>query len=293
MTKQAIELWDYHAPYASQNVKIRIAREKTPLPKEAVDAADKAWQEFAAKNALAKDTEIAYLVSYENDLGHISAKVFKDNYRFSQYLNRNPQSEPFRLISNRSNYNPLGSWILPECENGQYVLFGNKKDFGNKKVSAFGGFTNSDDEDGSIISIDRHVHRKIKEEMGDGIEKRIESSGIIGLDFLPVIGTKGFDAVYVARLDGRHESITLEFNENPQFSKVVLPVGSDPVSLVEFLNSDLWEPTTSCVGGVFSYIGSRHGDEELEKAIKAYCGKVDVKRFGIKPSGNVVEYMEH
>ena len=127
--------------------------------------------------------------------------------------------------------------------------------------------------------------------MGD-VYKRMTGASVIGLDYLPKIGTKGFDEVCVIRLDGNQEELSRLFRESDQFSKLLIPVQADPKSLVAFLQSPEWEPTTSCVGGVFNYIGSRFGRTELENAVATYNRNVDVKILPESPSGNIRNYIQ-
>ena len=178
-------------------------------------------------------------------------------------------------IANVHNFNPLTSWIIAVSEDG-YALFGNKKDFGNKKASGFGGFTSQQDIKRGKINIKTHIARKLEEEMGN-MAKAVEEVSSIGLNFYPLVGPKGFDGIYVAKLNGKAADLEQLFESNAQFSKQLIPAEANPQGLLSFLHSLDWEPTRACVAGVMTYIAAHYGEKQLVKALKQYRGSEKIR----------------
>ena len=266
-----IEIWDNHehVNLNSSNISVTISCLKPKLPEEIERRVEENWQFFKRKYSRAKDNQISYIISYQNHDGQIKAEVFLAGFKYNQYLNRDDKEMLDSSVANSLNYNPFASWIIPVCEKGKRVLFGNKIDFGNRKVSGFGGFTIQGDIVGNQIDVNRFVQRILEGEMGE-MCSRIQEKYILGLNFFPIVGPKGFDGVYLVELDGKAEDLQKYFAGNEQFSKQLISVGSDPRSLIEFLENSSWEPTTSCVGGIFNYIGSKYGEDELRRSLARY-----------------------
>jgi hypothetical protein len=293
--KQVVEMWDSHRPITGLNFQIRLGITKPiELPEEVKEAVSVAWAKNVEKNPKARDNQVAFLHSYFRlgpvDNPHsILVDAFYGSYSVSNFLNRDPEAEKFYEAAKTRNV--LASWILPIC--GEYALFGYKTNFPatarGPRVSAFGGFSSVDDEISNeickFIVAEKHIERKIREEIGQSLVERIEFMRNIGLQFMPFIGTRGFDLVYITELDATSEQIQAHFVENPQFKREIISVKAEPKDLIEFLNRSGIDPTTSCVGGVMNFICSKYGPDELARAIRSYEGEIKVvprwnRRYG-------------
>ncbi len=264
-----IIICDNHEPISLDNVIINISHEKPILPEDVEDRVKANWVRFKESRSNAVDNEVAYLVEYSYSEGTVTAEVFTAGFSYNQYLNR---SDIEMKDSRAGLYEPLASWMLAVCDNGNYALFGHRKDYGNKRVSAFGGFTSQVDIVGDKINTEQFVQRILTNEMKD-MSSSIVGVSMIGLNYYPKVGPKGFDGVYVAELEGKPEELQTHFSECDQFSTKLISVRTDPKSLIKFLEHEHWHPTRSCVAGVFSYIGSRYGRDELNAALSSYSGR--------------------
>ena len=221
MADATIHLCDYHAPTSLDKMVIGIEHQKPSLPDEVEQRVKDNWDAFRKTRPTAADNDIAYLVSYDSGRHGITAEVFTAEFRYNQYFNRDDKGMRDTETANTNHFNPLASWIIAVSEDG-YVLFGNKKDFGNKKVSGFGGFTSQQDIKKGQIDIKTHIARKLEEEMGD-MAKAVEEVSFIGLNFYPLVGPKGFDGIYIAKLGGKAADLEKMFESNAQFSKQLIP----------------------------------------------------------------------
>lgn len=194
-------------------------------------------------------------------------------------------------------FNDLASWIMVTCENGKYALFGNKVDFGVDALCAFGGFTNKEDikknSDGtSEIDANLHLERMLQREMGE-ISGAIAEKYSLGLNFLPYVAPRGCDGTYHINLDGTKEQLIRLMKANDQFSNRLIATEATPDKLVELLLKTPQDPSTSFFGGIFSFIGSKYGDDELKNYLKIYDNskqkRAEVKILNPLLNGNVCE----
>lgn len=304
--QQRIQLWDMHDPiliadlFTTPGFFINVNFAKPSVPEDVEARVNQNWKEFSAENPSAKDNDIAYLVEYENTpdaKAHsaVTAGVFTAGYKYSQYLNRDDKEMKDSAAANALDLNPLASWIIAICSNGKYALFGNKIDFGNKKVSGFGGFTSPEDiveraQETYAIDVYSYLQRVLKKEM-KGLGSAIGNMYNIGLNYFSIVGPKGFDGVYIVELEGTPEQLQRHFSESSQFSKQLIPVHANPESLLQFVESKEWEPTWSCIGGVLSYIGVMFGEDELNRCLGAYSKKDLINIFKEAPAGKVKNYL--
>jgi len=262
-----IVLCDYRGQLDLRHLNFQITYSKPDLPSEVEERVEKNWESFTALKSGAINNLVGFLVSYECSKQEVRADLFLAGYKYNQYFNRDDKRMIDSKIANDNHYNPLASMILVSCENENIFLLGNKIDFGFKKLSGFGGFTNSHDQIGNKIDPQRHIERKLLEEIGC-ISEAIIGSYYIGLNFYPIVGPKGYEAVYITHLDGRREQLQKLFFCNSQFSNQFIPVEANPKSLAKFLRSTSWEPTTNFLGSLITYVGSKFGEQELNKFIK-------------------------
>ncbi len=280
--KKTIQLSDFHPPISLDNVIINIAHQKPVLPVEVEERVKENWNNFRKSRPDATDNDAAYLVSYNSGSHGVYAEAFTAGFSYNQYFNRDDKEMVDTEVANAHNFNPLASWIIAVSKDG-HALFGNKKDFGNKKVSGFGGFTTRSDLHDGQLDMTAHITRKLEEELGLELTKAVEEISSIGLNYYPLVGPKGFDGVYIVKLDGKAKDLEKIFEGNAQFSKQMIPVKSNPKELVTFLNSSDWQPTRSCVGGVMTYIAARYGEQQLANSLAQYSGAEKITVSNLHP----------
>ncbi len=267
-----IQIWDFHHPLTLDHLTITVNRVAPEVPVDVEARVNDTWQKFCAKRPTAKDSPIAYLHSFADNGAQYphtryEAGVFTAGFRYNQHFNRADTQMHDTQTANTLGYNPFASWILPVCDGGHFALFGNKRDFGDKKISAFGGFSNERDIHDNHISVPDFIDRIMLNETGE-MARAIDAKHFIGLNYFPIVGPKGFDGVYVVEIDETPSKLQDMFRESDQFSRQLFSVRADPANLIAFLNSQEWEPTRSCIAGVLCYIGSRYGGDELQHAMR-------------------------
>ncbi|MBI5392528.1 hypothetical protein HZA96_01540 [Candidatus Woesearchaeota archaeon] len=273
-----------------------IAETQIDLPFEVEQRVADYWKSFVAEKPKAADNPVSFLLEYNRLPQGIEARVHLAGYRYNQYFNRDDYYMRDTASANLG-FNPLASWIIATCENGRYALFGNKIDFGANVIGGFGGFTSNKDvqqnADGSReINVDSYLTRMIQQEMGE-ISKALGEKQNIGLNFMPYVAPRGSDGVYHISLDGTKEQLMRLMTANDQMSSKLIAVEATPDKLVELLLTTEQDPSTSFFGGVFSFIGSKYGTDELNKYLARYntAGnkRVDVKVLNPLLDGNVYE----
>lgn len=296
-------LLDYHPPILiseeKSNFKIPIVEVQIDLPEEVEERVHENWQSFVAEKPKAADNQVAYMLDYSKNPAGIEVKVHLAGYRYYQYFNRDDYEMKDTAFANLG-FNDLASWIIATCENGKYALFGNKVDFGANVLCAFGGFTSKEDVtvnlDGSKeINVDFYLNRMLRREMGE-ISEAVAERYSLGLNFLPYVAPRGSDGIYHINLDGTKEQLIRLMKANDQFSDTLIAIEATPDKLVELLLKTPQDPSTSFFGGIFSFIGSKYGDDELNKYLAKYNAgqkRVNVQVLNPLLNGNLYERIKH
>jgi hypothetical protein len=276
-----IHLVDYNPGVPASNVTINVEPlRQRELPEDVEGHVIDNWARHVVqrreRGLSAEDKLIAFLQEYDRSGNHVTARVFNAGYRYNQWFNRDDKLGRDTWAANAFGFNCFASWILAVCDHGNTVIFGNKRDSGSDRVSGFGGFTAPSNYNGETLDVGRYIDRKLHEELGF-IAERVTGLSMIGLNFIPWVGTRGFDGIYVATINGTPEELQAIMVANEQFGNDLILVSADPYKLVDFLNKEpqgpeqrIWTPTTSCIGGVLNYIGHRWGEEGLRDALRKY-----------------------
>ena len=302
--RRTVYLFDYHPPISisaeKSDFKVSIIEGASPyLPKEVEQRVDENWQSFVAEKPKAIDNPVAYLLDYNKNPDGIELKVHLAGFRYNQYFNRDDYEMKDADFADLG-YCPLASWILITCENGKYALFGNKIDFGKNIISGFGGFTAKEDikqnQDRSReVDVNAHLERALQQEMGE-ISKTIAEKRSLGVNFLPYVAPRGNDNIYHVSLDATKEQAMRLMKANDQMSDKLIQIEATPDQLVKLLLETSREPSTSCFGGIFSFIGSKYGADELKKHISIYNAghkRVDVQVLNPLLDGNFYERVKN
>ena len=258
-----ILIYDCYNPLSLDKLDIIVKDSKPVLPNFIERKITNKWLNNKRKKNL-KEDYIAYFVSHKKLYEKVNSEVFLASFKYNYFFNKEHDHQFHRQY----NFNPLSSWIILECDD--CLIFGNKINYGEKKVSGFGGYAKLEDLVKNKIDSKKWVMRKILEETGKEITKRVKDIYSAGINLHKNSRLHNYDHIFIVNLDGNFKNIQKEFRESIQFSKYLIPVKANPKSLVSFLEGSKWEPTLGCIGGVFNYIGSKFGEDELKKALASY-----------------------
>ena len=287
-SKRIVYLFDYHPPISISDERsdfqaLIIEGASPTLPAEVEQRVTENWQSFVAEKPKAVDNPVAYILDYNKTQEGVKVRVHLAGFRYNQYFNRDDYEMRDATFADLG-YCPLASWIMVTCESGKYVLFGNKVDFGANVISALGGFTGKEDikqhQGGSReIDVNSHLERMLQREMGD-ISKAISVKESLGINFLPYVAPRGSDNIYCVSLDATREQVMKLMKASDQFNDKLIAIEATPDRLVRTLLETPRDPSTSCFGGIFSFIGSTYGMDELNRYLSIYNAgnkRVDIR----------------
>jgi hypothetical protein len=281
-----------------------LSYKKPNVPRETQKRVAEHWALFEEKrrqnNQYVKDNDVAYVVSFEKRDNLRILDGFKAGYSYNQYLNRDCKNEKDRRVAQQLNFNGIGTWILPVCDNGKTIILGNRKDLAEKMLSGFGGYIRVErDSTNGEISILKHVKNNLKVEMGD-LVNRIKKVSYMGLTFCPDPsfpslcsgwGYSSFNLNCILLMKMSSDEMMAVFKRNEQFSESMIKISSNPESLLKFLEKIKskeinWEISTSEEMGILNYIGSVYGMDKMKDIISKYSRGNFIKILE-NPEGNI------
>ena len=292
-----IEIWDSHTPISIDRMRIIVDNSRRcPLPNEVESRVKRNWKRFQQTRPNSVDRDTAFLTHYTRTPNEVFAEVFMAPYSYNQYLNRDDTTMKDTAVCNSLNYNPLASWIIVITKDN-YALFGIRKGSYADKIDGFGGFIHTEDLKESIaegrteVDVKYYSERKLKEEIGK-LSSRVADISLMGLDFNPLVGPKGFDGMYVTLLDGNATEMQRRFRENEHMSKELISVPANPKSLLNFISTNETNILTSFISGIFTYISSKWGRNEMKAMLQSYAHKGLIRIHDSPPSGEVKRMVE-
>lgn len=310
MVKQSriVQMVDYHGKFPLGFGNLRTAfienddadgtKSLEPLSPELEEKVESAWITHVAQEQAAgrspSDQNIVYLLEYGRSAAtanrrqqevHLTVRIAP--YSKSHFFNRADEKMEFTRAAEVHGYDCLAAFVMVVTGDNKAV-FVSKPHHGSKKVSGFSGFNISDEikfKDHSEAPTWEAPDRVDYKAWLDRLFNRYSSqvSGIprehfvLGLNFLPEVGPRGYDLVCSMELDITAAELERLFASDLTFTGQyqLFTVPATPRSLLSFLHQTGIEPTTSCVGGVMQYVGA-HFPDALEKTVVSYHGPVRV-----------------
>lgn len=234
-----------------------------------------------------------YLLAYERRKPSRSTKtplvleVRVDKYSKSHFFNRADEEMQHTPVAQQHGYDCLAAWVMVTTKDNKAVFI-SKPHHGEKKVSGFSGF-NSEDEIAyrtrydhtawamwrapDFVDYPAWVDRLFNRYSGN-LKDIPRKQFVLGLNFLPEVGPRGYDLVCGMKLDITAAELQRMLASDPAFSNLLIIVPANPQDLLAFLHRTDLEPTTSCVGGVMQYIGSHFPERDLHDCVANYHGSV-------------------
>ncbi len=274
----------YNVPVNLEDVNfdIHLNRTRNPLPQDIQERVDAKFNDFAEK-AEAKSGkrptkgEICVLQAYKTLPigleGVCRIRTFDEVLYFAR--SQIPQED---YLFGRVNVGfPIASWGVLASKDDK-LLFVRKKGaegaYEGSPYSAFGALVSADkDVENERVNPARLLERSVGGEVGKSVWERVSGTRYMGLNVYDENSAKvnnGYDTVWEVKLDSNMAKVLSILDENPQFeakSKAGY-VSATPLELREFAVSN---PTTiSGISGIFNYIGSHFGQDELVSQYMTY-----------------------
>lgn len=294
MTEIKTEI-NYHPPIRLEDTDfaVRLERERVSLPQDLQQRVDAKFNDFADE-AEAKSGkrptkgEICTLSNFEVLSNGLKGKASIITFDQVLYFARSQIPEDDYAFGRTHVGFPLASWgVLSSTDNN--LLFAIKKGsegaYKGSRFSAFGSLVSAEKDielfagmpdgagDSEFISPRKLIERSIGGEVGKAVWERVTGITHLGLNVYDENSSQvnnGYDTDWKIDIDADAETIRKLLVETPQFesksSAVFVP--STPNKLREFAVAN--STTMSGISGVFSYIGSHFGQDELVSQYMAY-----------------------
>lgn len=304
-----VQMVDCHRPFPLDLDHLKthfpenLGEKPRQLPPELEVKVQAVWQAHVAQENTAGrllfDHSIVYLLGYDRppisdhadpsrEPREVLLTVRIAPYSKSHFFNRADEKMEFTDAAEIHGYDCMAAFVMV-VTNDRKAVFVSKPHHGSKKVSGFSGFNTSDeikDHSGAPTWASLGAPNSINYTTWfDRLFNRYSSQVrdipreqyVLGLNFLPEVGPRGYDLVCSMKLDITAAELERLFASDPTFAgqHKLFTVSATPRSLLRFLHQTGIEPTTSCVGGVMQYIGAVFPDA-LEKTVVGYHGPVRV-----------------
>lgn len=272
------------------SINVKLARDEVALPDDVqarVDANFDAFAQKAEQKTGKRPTkgEIGVLRDYRVLSDGVEGTCGVSTFDRVLYFARTQIPEGDYALGRNAGF-PLASWAVPLSSDGCLVFARKKGAEGAYEGNPFSGF-------GALVSIDKDIRegrldvksfleRSVGQEVGAEAWKMATRTRFLGVNDHDENSSKvnnGYDLVMEVGFDAPAERVISSLASNPQFtSKEAVFVRADPLSLGDFAQK--YPTTHSGIIGIFSYIASRFGPDELIDQLDKYrkAGKqLDIK----------------
>ena len=274
-------------------INIKFTRDEFPLPddvQERVDANFAVFSQRQEEKTGKRPTkgEIAVLRSYKILPNGVEGESGVSTFDRVLYFARTQIPAGDYEIGRQSGF-PLASWALPLSSNNKLIFVrkrGAEGAYAGDPFSGFGALVSIEkDTRESSLDVQSFLERSVGKEVGSEAWEMFQSASFTGLndhDENSSTVNNGYDLVLETRFDASAEKIIRVFSSNPQFtsSREAVYVEADPDLLRKFVEK--YPTTHSGIIGIFSYIGSRFGEDEARNQLRRYQESGKQIQGGIK-----------